>query len=196
MDEKLWLVVSPLNLKWIICLLAQAFFQVAQFHFYVTPTNPCGNSSKSSQAHHAMRCVIKWNKCCERALISLHISLKWKKVSYPYSSNTTFWEHFYSTRFDFATGPAKYLSLEKGVFLDYPLQRIPPRPLERNETPVKKTTVTSWVSWGCRVRGTASGVGILVVSKVVGCVDIMIIPKGRSIRITSVHCILLILVLC
>ena len=45
------------------------------------------------------------------------------------------------------------------------------------------------------MRGTASGVGILVVSKVVGCVDIMIIPKGRSIRITSVHCILLILVL-
>ena len=63
--------------------------------------------------------------------------------------------------------------------------------------PCKKTTVTSWVSWGFRVRTTASGVRVLVVSRAVGYVDIMTIPsaKGGSIRITSVHCILLILVL-
>ena len=63
--------------------------------------------------------------------------------------------------------------------------------------PCKKTTVTNWVSWGCRVRVTASGVGVLVVSRAVGYVDIMTIPsaKGGSIRITSVHCILLISVL-
>ena len=64
--------------------------------------------------------------------------------------------------------------------------------------PCKKTTVTSWVPWGCRVRTTASSVGVLVVSRVVGYVDIMMTPsaKGGSIRITSVHCILLISVLC
>ena len=64
--------------------------------------------------------------------------------------------------------------------------------------PCKKTTVTSWVSWGFRVRTTASGVRVLVVSRAVGYVDIMTIPsaKGGSIRITSVHCILLISVLC
>ena len=64
--------------------------------------------------------------------------------------------------------------------------------------PCKKTTVTSWVPWGCRVRTTASSVGVLVVSRVVGYVDIMTTPsaKGGSIRITSVHCILLISVLC
>ena len=61
--------------------------------------------------------------------------------------------------------------------------------------PCKKTTVTSWVSWGCRVRVTASGVGVLVVSRAVGYVDIMT-TKGGSIRITSVHCILLMSVLC
>ena len=40
--------------------------------------------------------------------------------------------------------------------------------------------------------------GVLVVSRVVGYVDIMTTPpaKGGSIRITSVHCILLISVLC
>ena len=65
-------------------------------------------------------------------------------------------------------------------------------------SPCKKTTVTSWVPWGCRVRTTASGVGVSVVSRVVGYVDIMTTPsaKGGSIRITSVHCILLISVLC
>ena len=62
--------------------------------------------------------------------------------------------------------------------------------------PCKKTTVTSWVPWGCRVRATTSGVGVLVVSRVVGYVDIMTTPKGGSMRVTSVHCILLILVLC
>ena len=64
--------------------------------------------------------------------------------------------------------------------------------------PCKKTTVTSWVPWGFRVRTTASSVGVLVVSRVVGYVDIMTTPnpKGGSIRITSVHCILLISVLC
>ena len=64
--------------------------------------------------------------------------------------------------------------------------------------PCKKTTVTSWVPWRCRVRATTSGVGVLVVSRVVGYVDIMITPptKGGSIRVTSVHCILLISVLC
>ena len=64
--------------------------------------------------------------------------------------------------------------------------------------PCKKTTVTSWVPWGSRVRTTASSVGVLVVSRVVGYVDIMMTPptKGGSIRITSVHCILLISVLC
>ena len=63
--------------------------------------------------------------------------------------------------------------------------------------PCKKTTVTSWVPWGCRVRTTASSVGVPVVSRVVGYVDIMMTPsaKGGSIRITSVHCILLISVL-
>ena len=63
------------------------------------------------------------------------------------------------------------------------------------KSPCKKTTVTSWVPWGCRVCITASGVGVLVVSRVVGYVDIMTIPKGGSTRITSVHCKLLILVL-
>ena len=65
-------------------------------------------------------------------------------------------------------------------------------------SPCKKTTVTSWVPWGCRVRTTASGLGVSVVSRVVGYVDIMTTPsaKGGSIRITSVHCILLISVLC
>ena len=64
--------------------------------------------------------------------------------------------------------------------------------------PCKKTTVTSWVPWGCRVRATASSVGVLVVSRAVGYVDIMTTPisKGGSIRITSVHCILLMSVLC
>ena len=62
-------------------------------------------------------------------------------------------------------------------------------------SPCKKTTVTSWVPWGCRVCVTASGVGVLVVSRVVGYVDTMTNPKGGSIRITSVHCFLLILVL-
>ena len=64
--------------------------------------------------------------------------------------------------------------------------------------PCKKTTITSWVSWGCRVRGTASGVGVLVVSRVVVYGDIMTTPsaKGGSTRMTSVHCILLISVLC
>ena len=63
--------------------------------------------------------------------------------------------------------------------------------------PCKKTTVTIRVPIGYRVCVTASGVGVLVVSRAVGYVDIMTIPsaKGRSIRITSVHCILLILVL-
>ena len=63
--------------------------------------------------------------------------------------------------------------------------------------PCKKTTVTSWVPWGCRVRTTASSVGVPVVSRVVGYVDIMMTSsaKGRSMRITSVHCILLISVL-
>ena len=63
-------------------------------------------------------------------------------------------------------------------------------------SPCKKTTVTSWVPWGCRVCVTASGVGVLVVSGAVGYVDIMTNPIGGSIRITSVHCILLISVLC
>ena len=64
--------------------------------------------------------------------------------------------------------------------------------------PCKKTTVASWVPWGCRVRTTASSVGVPVVSRAVGYVDIMTTPsaKGGSIRITSVHCILLISVLC
>ena len=65
--------------------------------------------------------------------------------------------------------------------------------------PCKKTTVTSWVPWGCRVRTTASSVGVLVLSRVVGYVDIIMTTpsaKGGSIRITSVHCILLISVLC
>ena len=63
--------------------------------------------------------------------------------------------------------------------------------------PCKKTTVTIRVPRGYRVCVTASGVGVLVVSRAVGYVDIMTIPsaKGGSIRITSVHCILLILVL-
>ena len=38
--------------------------------------------------------------------------------------------------------------------------------------------------------------GVLVVSRAVGYVDIMTNPKGGSIRITSVHCILLMSVLC
>ena len=64
--------------------------------------------------------------------------------------------------------------------------------------PCKKTTVTSWVPWGFRVRTTASSVGVLVVSRVVGYVDIMTTPnpKGGSIRITSVYCILLVSILC
>ena len=62
--------------------------------------------------------------------------------------------------------------------------------------PCKKTTVTIRVPRGYRVCVTASGVGVLVVSGAVGYVDIMTIPKGGSIRITSVHCILLISVLC
>ena len=64
--------------------------------------------------------------------------------------------------------------------------------------PCKKTTVTSWVPWGCRVRTTASGVRVSVVSRVVGYVDIMTTPiaKSGSMRVTSVHCILLVLVLC
>ena len=37
--------------------------------------------------------------------------------------------------------------------------------------------------------------GVLVVSRAVGYVDTMTNPKGGSIRITSVHCIWLILVL-
>ena len=68
----------------------------------------------------------------------------------------------------------------------------------RERRPCKKMTVTSWVPWGCRVRATASGGGFSVVSRVIGYVDIMTTPtaKGGSIRIASVHCILLILVLC
>ena len=64
--------------------------------------------------------------------------------------------------------------------------------------PGKKTTVTTWVSWGCRVRATTSGVRGWVVSRVVGYVDIMTTSstKGGSTRITTVHCILLISVLC
>ena len=64
--------------------------------------------------------------------------------------------------------------------------------------PCEKTTVTNWVPWGYRVRATASGGRASVVSRVVGYVDIMTTPisKSGSIRITSVHCILLILVLC
>ena len=64
--------------------------------------------------------------------------------------------------------------------------------------PCKKTTVTTWVSWGCRVRATTSGVRGWVVSRVVGYVDITTTPpaKGGSTRITSVYCILLISVLC
>ena len=62
--------------------------------------------------------------------------------------------------------------------------------------PCKKATVTSWVSWGCRVCVTATGVGVLVVSRAVGYKDIMPSPKGGSIPITSAHCILLISVLC
>ena len=62
-------------------------------------------------------------------------------------------------------------------------------------SPCKKTTVTSWIPWGCRVRVTASGVGVLVISRIVGYVDTMTTPKGGSTRITSVHCKLLILVL-
>ena len=61
--------------------------------------------------------------------------------------------------------------------------------------PCKKTTVTIRVPIGYRVCVTASGVGVLVVSGAVGYVDIMTIPIGGSIRITSVHCILLISVL-
>ena len=61
--------------------------------------------------------------------------------------------------------------------------------------PCKKTTVTIRVPRGYRVCVTASGVGVLVVSGAVGYVDIMTIPKGGSTRITSVHCILVILVL-
>ena len=64
--------------------------------------------------------------------------------------------------------------------------------------PRKKTTVTTWVSWGCRVRATTSGVRGWVVSRVVGYVDITTTPpaKGGSTPITSVYCILLISVLC
>ena len=62
--------------------------------------------------------------------------------------------------------------------------------------PCKKTTVTIRVPRGYRVCVTASGVGVLVVSGAVGYVDIMTIPKGGSTRITSVHCIALISVLC
>ena len=61
--------------------------------------------------------------------------------------------------------------------------------------PCKKTTVTIRVPRGYRVCVTASGVGVLVVSGAVGYVDIMT-TKGGSIRITSVHRILLISVLC
>ena len=148
-------------------MLAQVFFQVAP------PTSFSCNTHKSLRQ---LRQMISGSSCNE--------TLKWQKSKLSVFHQHNFLRSIYAW---------KGMFLLITCFIEYfDVRWVEMRP------PCKKTTVASWVPWGCRVRATASGGGVSVVSRVVRYVDIMTTPsaKGGSIRITSVHCILLISVLC
>ena len=93
-------------------------------------------------------------KSCKRDFTILHIPLKWQKSELPVLQQYNFLRSIY---------PWKGIFLLITCFIEYfDVRWIEMRP------PCKKTTVSSWVPWGCRVRTTASGVGVSVVSRVVG----------------------------
>ena len=60
----------------------------------------------------------------------------------------------------------------------------------------EKFTISSWIARGVGVRATASSITVLIVYSVVMHVDVMCPTKSGSVRGTSVHCVLLVSVLC
>ena len=60
----------------------------------------------------------------------------------------------------------------------------------------EKFTISSWIARGVGVRDTASSIRVLIVFCVIWYVEIMSQTKSGSARGTSVHRILLVLVLC
>ena len=60
----------------------------------------------------------------------------------------------------------------------------------------EKFTISSWIARGVGVGATASSVTVLIVYSVVMHVDVMCPTKSGSVRGTSVHCVLLVSVLC
>ena len=136
----------------------------------------------SGSSHNVLRDELK--RMLQRDFISLHVPLKWQKRRLSVLHQHNFLRSIYAW---------KGMFLLITCFIEYfDVRWIEMRP------PCEKTTVTNWVPWGYRVRATASGGRASVVSRVAGYVDIMTTPisKSGSIRITSVHCTLLILVLC
>ena len=60
----------------------------------------------------------------------------------------------------------------------------------------EKFTISSWIARGVGVRATASSIRVPNVYSVVTYVDVMCPTKSGSVRGTSVHCFLLVSVLC
>ena len=63
-------------------------------------------------------------------------------------------------------------------------------------TSCEKCTISSWIARGVGVRATASSIRVPNVYSVVTYVDVMCPTKSGSVRGTSVHCFLLVSVLC